>query len=263
LPEPSLPPNPTTEDLKLELRRVAVQLADDFPNVPTVIDVRARVEWELGNSAEAVKLWERCLSLDPGFGVAYGGIAAVAAKKGDFQTAVAMYRKAVALLPNDRDLPVVLAETLLAANRTREAETELERFSQSGRMTGLAALYLGQARLDLNDLEGARQAFRTAIDLSPTLKKAHYGLAQVYTRLGNREKARFHMDNFRELAAKDRQTHGERAQRLRSPTALRDLALRVYEESAQRYDRRGNATRAAELRRRAASLSTSNLESGN
>jgi tetratricopeptide (TPR) repeat protein len=249
--------------LKLELRQVTAQLVEDFPNVPTAIDVRARVEWELGNSAEAVKLWERCVSLDPGFGAACGGIASVAADKGDFETAVAMYRKAVALLPNDRDLPVVLAKTLLAANQIREAETELKHFSQSGRMTALAALYLGQARLDLNDLEGAREAFRTAIDLSPTLKKAHYGLAQVYARLGKPEKARFHMDAFRELAAKDYEMHGERVQRVRSPAALRDLALRIYEESAQRYEKRGNATRAAELRRRAASLSMSHLESGN
>ena len=90
----------------------------------------------------------------PGFRHACGGIASVAADKGDFETAVAMYRKAVALFPTIATCRR-LAKTLLAANQIREAETELKHFSQSGRMTALAALLSRPARLDLNDLEGA------------------------------------------------------------------------------------------------------------
>ena len=251
-PLPPLPPNPTAEDLKLEIRRVAARLVDDFPKVPAVLDVQAKVELDLGNSGEALKLWERCLSLDRDFGPAYGGIAYVAKQKGDFETAVAMYRKAVALLPTDRELPAVLAEALLAARRPREAEAELTRFAKSGPMTGLAALDLGQARLQLNDLEGAGQAFRTASDFSSTRKKARYGLAQVYARLGESDKARFHMDKFRALAADDRATYGERARSAGTSTVLRELAVRVYYEAAERYERRGNADLAADLRHRSA-----------
>ena len=71
------------------------------------------------------------------------------------------------------------------------------------------------------------------------------------------------MDAFRELAAKDYEMHGERVQRVRSPAALRDLALRIYEESARNATKARQRDSRAELRRRAASLSMSHLESGN
>jgi tetratricopeptide (TPR) repeat protein len=254
-PDPApLPPNPTAEELRLEIRRVAAGLADDFPRLPTAINVQAKVELWLGNSTEALKLWERCLALDGGFGPAYKGTAEAAVQKGDFEKAVAMYRKAVASLPWDRDLPVFLAEALLAAGRPREAEAELTRFAGSGPMAGLAALNLGQARLQLNDLDGAAQAFRTAIDFSSTRRKAHYGLAQVHTRLGENEKARSHMDLFRTLAADERPTAGERARSAGTSTVLRQIAMQVYFEAAGLYQSRGNPQRSEDLRQRAEAI---------
>jgi hypothetical protein len=65
-----------------------------------------------------------------------------------------------------------------------------------------------------------------------------------------------------EPGADDREVHRGRAQNLGTLAVIRGRLLRVYEDGAQCYERRGNAPRAGELRRRAAALSRSNFGSG-
>jgi tetratricopeptide (TPR) repeat protein len=260
-PEPVFSPQATAEDLKREARRVAAWLAEDFPNEPDALDVRARVESRFGALNEAGRLWEKCLSLRADFAPAYDGLGRVANLKGDFDKAVPLLRKAVQLAPDDRDYPIDLAQSLLGANQFQEAVVRLKQFMQSGPMTAVAALYLGQACLELNELEGARQAFEITLQAAPDDGQAHFGLAQVYRRLRQPAKAQLHADQFQRNSPAARAGARQGTHDAGSPTRVRDISVRVHNESADFYQKHGNPRRAEELWRRAAVLDPKDLES--
>lgn len=260
-PESAFSPDATVEDVKAEARRVAVRAAEDFPDDPEALDLRARVEGCFGNTTEAVRLWEKCLSLRPDFAPALHGIGCVAKDKGDFDKASALLHKATRLDTRNREFPLDLVQALMEANRMEEAVVELKRFMQSGPPTAQAAIYLGQACLALDDVETARRAFHMAIQAAPQDTRAHFGLAEVYKRLGDMEKARFHASQVRRSAAADQLDHQRWARTAGRPALVREIAVRAHNEAASLHLRHGHQERAEDLWRRAAALDPRNVES--
>jgi tetratricopeptide (TPR) repeat protein len=259
-PEPAFLPGAAPEELKIEARRVAGRLAGDFPREPLALDMRARTESAFGNSAEAVKLWEACLALDPVFAPACHGIGYVAKERGDFETAVVMLRKAAALAPANRGYSTDLVDAFMGADRMREAVAELKRFMASGPVREAAAMQLGQACLALDEPENARRAFTAAVQAAPQDSQAHFGLGNAYARLGQSAKARAEMEQFRKLSAEGRTAAGERVRNSGNPALVRDIAVRAHVEAADFYQAHGNPERAEELWRRAAALDPHNVE---
>jgi superkiller protein 3 len=239
---------------------VAARLAGELPNEPAALDMRARVEVGFGNSAEAVKLWQNCLSLNRDFAPAYHGLGYVAKRKGDFDAAVTMFRKATAIDSQNRKFLTDLVEVLMEAGRMREAVEELKRLMESGPMTPAAALRLGQASLELDDFETARRAFEATLRAEPGERQAHFGLAKIHTRLGNPEKARFHTSEFQRLAARDRVRGGERNRDFAGMPVAREIAVRAHNETADFYEQHGRLVEAEDLWRRAAVLDPANVE---
>jgi tetratricopeptide (TPR) repeat protein len=98
-------------------------------------------------------------------------------------------------------LPHRKGECLLKAGRAAEALTVYQKLAGSYPAEPWAHYGLGRARAAVNDLQGARAPLLEACRLFPPFKMAHFALADVYAKLGDREKAEEHLAHYRRGSA--------------------------------------------------------------
>ena len=113
--------------------------------------------------------------------------------QGDFEAAVADYRRALELRPNDFPTLIRLGDALLELNLTADAERI---FAQAQALDPQAAVtHFGRGRVAAanGDVEAAVASFEKALELQPEASAVHYPLAQAYRKLGNMDKAQEHL----------------------------------------------------------------------
>jgi tetratricopeptide (TPR) repeat protein len=104
----------------------------------------------------AIKMYNRAIEYDPGFGLAYSGKGTVYFEKGEYSLAEREYLHALKFSPNDETIH-----------------------------NNVGAVYLQQ-----NKLEMAEISFRKAIQLAPVLAEGYFNLGMTYERRGLIEEAR-------------------------------------------------------------------------
>ncbi len=170
---------------------------------------------------EALPAYDELARESPGSAMAHLGVAAAAGELRQYGAAIEAYRRAIALLPEDRALMGKLANAYRANKQLDEAERWYRRAisanigEPSARWhVGLAHVALARARLDeavdyseraialdpsasaayhhlgiallrLNRLEPAGGAFAAAIARDAELAASHFALGQVATRRGD------------------------------------------------------------------------------
>jgi tetratricopeptide (TPR) repeat protein len=266
----------TVEELKQEKMEVAQRLVEDFPQDPNAAALMGSICQQLGDTAKAAECWRKCLELDSQRASAYGALGTIAVEKASFEEAAAAFRKALEIRPESPVYPLELAESLTTLGEAEEATEVLqkaaERFPKDSRVQlKLAQVYLGQ-----KDFEKAKQGFETVIALEPDamirvraswlqgetgyrVAQAHFGLATVYARLGDPQKAVEHRKEFKSL-------HDEW---LRSRTAwdavyddlrlMRQSAAETHASAGRIYQAHGYAASAASHWERGASLDADNV----
>ncbi len=113
--------------------------------------------------------------------------------RGDFEAAVADYRRALELRPDDFPTLIRLGNALLELDRPEDAE---RRFARAQALDPEAAVsHFGLARVAAagGDLEAAVASFERTLELQPEASAVHYPLAQVYRKLGRMDKAQEHL----------------------------------------------------------------------
>lgn len=108
---------------------------------------------------------------------------------GDYQSALAAYRRAQELKPQDA---TVLRRLGVAHMRLRDYGIAIDHFRRSLRLSPdqpQVQIELGFALMQMGDLNGAEAAYRAAIALSPQDAGGHANLALVYLRRGAVEPA--------------------------------------------------------------------------
>lgn len=264
-PEPAFSPTATTEDLKHEAVRVASELVEGHPNCAHSLAVMAGVQSDLGNSAEAVKYWERCVQLDPNLVEAYCNMGVVARDRGDYGKAADLFRQAWASDPRDLRVPVLLGDVLMKGRKIEEAievlEKHLEQRTQQGLPTSAEVVVtLAHAYLQVHEYRKAEWAFETAIQVAPTDKRAHYGLARACARLGQKEKARQHMETFKRLAKDQLSDRTGQVRAFDDLVSTRELVARAHLGAGRAYLKHGNIAKAERIWRKAAVLDPKNIE---
>ena len=106
--------------------RFADGLIAAFPIKPDCLEVKARLMDWLGKSEEAVKCWEKCLTLEPEYDYACVGLGTTAAAGGDNRKAAEWFGKAVQLNPTSFAAVSGLAEALRNSGREKETVAVLE-----------------------------------------------------------------------------------------------------------------------------------------
>ena len=99
--------------------------------------------------------------------------------RADLPAAIAVFRAALALTPDDPDLWRDLAGSYDGADRPDAAETCARAALQRRPEDARAWLMLAQLRQRAEDLDGAADAFRRALTLDPALGDAHFGLGLI------------------------------------------------------------------------------------
>jgi len=257
--DPAFRPIETTaQELIGEAVRAARRLVERFPDDPASIDVLARLQHHFGNSAEAIDAWKRCLRLDPSFVDAYYGIGSAATSRQQYDQAAQCYRRAMALDPASPKAPIDLAYALMSQGKLTEVVAVLEESTGGGLRSMPAFLLLGQAYHQLKQYEKAKQSFETAVRIAPDYPSAHYGLAMACARLGQKDQAEKHREEFRRLEALDREGRTRADTAPDDQLSVRERLAQAYTDAGRAYARHGDDGEAEAPWRRAAALDEGN-----
>ena len=200
------------DDQALSFARQAVEIAPD--NAPCY-DILGLMLLRVGRLDEAEHALQHALKVDAHYVKAHFHLGVVFEKKGDYEKAEAANRKVLALRPAYLPAAINLGSVLINSRKPEEAETilrgvlekepdsgfawsvlsraleELARHSEAAEaakkgaelapMLPEAHINDGVARQVIGDLEGARAAFRNALDLSPDFVPAMFSVATTDT----------------------------------------------------------------------------------
>jgi tetratricopeptide (TPR) repeat protein len=127
----------------------------------------------------------------------------------------ARMKRFVTLHPESAMAHYLYAVALIKQDQTQEnfaaIEAELNTAVALDPHLGSAYLQLGILRSDRQDYPGAIRALQKAIETTPLPEEAHYRLAQVYRRMGETEKSREEIEQFRKISEqKNQQAERER-----------------------------------------------------
>jgi tetratricopeptide (TPR) repeat protein len=251
---PAAPRPATTHALVDEAERVVTRLAGEFPKHPDAHELMARVQLYLGNSTEAVKCWERCLAINPGYAYAYQGMGSVAAKRGRHQEAVPLFRQALIHMPTLVDAQIELADALINLGRMEEAITLLERHVKADPASARGHGLLGMAHLHLKDYEKAIASYEAAIRADSKNAAAHLGLVTVYGRLGDKEKQKRYQEKAKGLRSGEREVRARQKSQYDDLDAMCEDVAQTYTDAGGVYRELGNPAAAERLWQRAITL---------
>lgn len=262
---PDQPPVPTVPSASAQEtidRAVAVlnHVTARYPQNPDAHEVLARFRYWAGESATAVEAWQRCLDLNPAYAHAYSGLASVAAKRGDYEEAAALYEKAVSLhtdSPSDR---LEWAKALLSTGQTSRAIEVLRELVDAFPGQTDAYYQLGIAYQEQKEFQEAKRNFEEALAMQPRYAAAQIGLANTSLRLGQHDEAKRHRERFEQLRADEVQRSRESRQRFDDLQATREQVARTYVEAGRVYLAEKNLSAAERLWHQASRLDPSNVD---
>jgi tetratricopeptide (TPR) repeat protein len=260
LPNPDAPLPSTQAELCREMDGITEYVVASFPDEPDALEIKARYQKWLGNSTEAVRLWERCLALNPKYAYAYYGIGTVAASRGEHLKAAESFRKALASNPDWPRAEVELARALVNATQSDEAVAVLEKHLQRRMVLTEARVLLGQAHFQRKDFAKAKASYAQAIQSGAATADAFYGLALACARLGEKDEAKQHMDKFQALRAEEMKIRKRDKVQYNDLEAMKGDTAGICTSAARLFLARANPAQAEKLCRRAAAFDPSHIE---
>ena len=257
---PPIAPKPEVAALIKEAQQVAARLAAQYPDAAGAHDVNGWMWFRFGKSAEAVKCWQKCLELDPGFARAWYWLGVCAFEHEDYERAAACFRKNLELEPRSVTTLVHLANALIKAGKMQEALAVLEQGRQLRPDFVPTLVLLGQTYLHQKRYDEAEKTLRRAIAVAPDYTNAYYGLATVCARLGRKEEARAFREQFRMLKRKDYQAERAALKAYEDIVPVREGVAVVYTSAARVYLAHGDIEEAEKHWLRAAELDGNAVE---
>lgn len=155
-------------------------------NLPEVYYNLGNIKHQFGYLEAAIECYEIAIILKPNYIQAYLSLGIVFELQGNYQAAVDIYRKIIILKPNSVEAYNNLGGVLADLNRRSEA---IEVYQQGlGLKPNSADLYnnIGYALFTENPAQ-AIAVYHRAIELDPTLIKAHYNLGKALQVIGEHE----------------------------------------------------------------------------
>ncbi len=129
---------------------------------------------------EAIRHYERAVSLAPNFYPAHNNLGSAYLSKSDFKSAEAEFREVIRINPADAAAYFNLADVFLLTQRLQES---LEHAIQGLRREPNSAFgyfILGSAFQRAGDTAQSERALRRALELDPKLSQAHLALVNLY-----------------------------------------------------------------------------------
>ena len=264
----SLVPLPASEPLSTEqevaaLKKEEFELVQEvmrnFPDRDDSYMLAGNFYRRHGNSQEAIKLWERSLTINPKRYDVYRSMGQLALEKGEPDRAIMLWRKFLEVKPNLPGAHADMAHALIDSGKYKEAITELEEEIKISSLSGRVSFMLAQSYLQQKEYDKARKYYEATIELDPNYTHAYYGLSTLYIRLKQPDKARKYLDMLKKLKSKDLKTHmGRKGDFIADLTSLRKGVASTHLDAEKIYRAKGNAKRVEELLIRASQLEPTN-----
>lgn len=233
-------------------------LTTRFPGDVQALDLAATLRHRLGDTPQAVKLWEQCLSQNPNNAQASVSIGKVRFEAGDFSQAEAVLRPAVAGSPDNAEAAFVLASSLFNQGKTAETVQVLENSRAATPATVASDVLLGQAYLRLRRHDRAKACFLAATQRAPEYPNGYFGLATACEELGQADEAAQHRRKFRELQAEQLRKAIDQTGRYDDLTSTRQDMADFYLAAGRLYLERGDEAAAEQHAKRALELAPGN-----
>jgi len=182
----------------------------------------------------------------------------VALRKGEYEKAAELWRKAQRLNPNLPGVYGRYALALLEMGKLEEAVAALEKEIKISPRNSENYFLLGQAYLQQKEHKKAAEGYKRALEIRPDSSKACYGLAVAYARLGQGDKAREYREKFTKLQSEEGEAVGALRRRPDDRAWTARVLARIRTEAGRLYYRHGNFLEAEEHWQRAAALDPKN-----
>jgi tetratricopeptide (TPR) repeat protein len=263
---PPPPAEPGFTETVTEGKQLGAEIAEQFPDDPQALALAGEVQFTFANPDEAQDNWQRTIELDPRSAQAWLGMAKLAYKQGDFDRAVQTMQRLGEIAPAVAESQVFfLVDSLLKLGRPQEVVDLLPELGQSASLPSGARVALAQAYCQLQDYEQAADQYRQALDDPQQASVAHYGLSRALMRLGRRDEAQRHLQQYQQLQEEnmvllDRMQGTGSAEERNDPKPLYPLLAGFHFETAKAYAIRGQRDPAEEHAYRAWALAPNRPE---
>lgn len=242
-------------ELREEALDSARRLVRAFPDSPHAWLVTAKLQSRLGATADSMNTCRRCLDIDPQFWAAYHQMASIAIGRGEYGEAENYYRKLVAGDPSSEEALTLLAETLIHGGKLDEAIALLESSQAHGLAETARQMLLGQAYLELQKYEQAKECFTSVLAAAPKYPDAWYALGNACTRLGDADQAKYCREQFDRFKTASKSAYTDPGGVRRDLDSMRALVATVHQSAGREHLRQGDTAEAERYWRRAAELS--------
>jgi tetratricopeptide (TPR) repeat protein len=186
--------------LAVEARQLAERLQATLPDNPQALVLAGRIHYAFNDVTRADDCWQSCLQRHPKFAEAQCAVAEAAWEHGDFEQAARRFGEVFAGNPRlDQNQVFCLADALMNLGRAPEAVAVLERSAEHHPLPPFGLFLLGHACVESGQYEKALQQFNAVLAANPQSANAHFGLATVYTQLGNPVRALQHREQYAKL----------------------------------------------------------------
>ena len=171
--------------------------------------LKALAEFKLGRINDAEQTYARAVELNPTDAEALAGLATAQADKGDTHRAEETLKKGIERLPRAALLYQAYGTMLLWGEGSNNAVAEsraiklFQTASALNKSLPEPHYQLGKLALREDRIRDALQELEAAVKLDPNSSKNHYGLAQVYRKLGRTTDAARETQLFQSLRVKE------------------------------------------------------------
>jgi len=249
----------TFEDMEKEESEEVNRLAEEYPDSPNTMYLMGSYYDSLGNTSEATKWWEMCVSKNPQFALPYLLMGDIALKKQNYKRAETMFRNALKTGSSAKGVHNKLGRTLLELGKVEEAVLEFEKDVQLSAESSRSFSQLAQAYMLVKQYEKAEQNYRKAIELKPDFKSAYYGLANACRRLKKMDLFKEYIARFNELEGESKEEEREFRRNDDNLHAMRKEVSLTYTNIGEVYRLEGNVIEAERILRKASVLNPKNV----
>jgi len=154
-----------------------------------------------GDMAKARELLTTATRIAPNLDKALNNLGVVLARAGDWDGALAVYQKGLAIDPGNSMILTNMARVYQQTGRGGEADKALAQVDETKNTNPFFYVYQGEVALSHGDEQKALDCMVKALRLDTEAPEVHVGFVKVYVALGDMEKARHHLQRALQLDA--------------------------------------------------------------